>query len=272
MNAASKDRLGLLAARRCRASILIYVLWILVVISALAFQLASSSRVFSLNQSAMARQAKDQMQVESAIQFARFKIRSKQWENREYTLNLNNQKINVRIFNEAGYLSLYNLRSESLKKIFKTINIGSEAVEKLDNYLNDSGKTVKLNDYLELLPILEIDHATLVRLSSMVSILFDGEVNPFYSPIKVLMQLPHVDRFRVQQLAATQDPADKMRIRNELVEQLALSSGGLDGDLSVYYRVYISFAEKRFKAFLKYDRRKKQYLTVMMLDDEAEPA
>ena len=59
-------------------SVLLYVLWILVVISILAFKLTSSSRVVTLNHSAVSTQLKNQMQISSATQFAIFKIISNQ--------------------------------------------------------------------------------------------------------------------------------------------------------------------------------------------------
>jgi hypothetical protein len=74
-----------------RGSILIYVLWILVVISVLAFQLTSSSKATTLNQVAFGSQLKKRMQLNSAIQFAIFQIKADRWQNRSFAFDLNNQ-------------------------------------------------------------------------------------------------------------------------------------------------------------------------------------
>lgn len=258
------------SAKYSRASVLIYVLWILVVISALAFQLATSSKVMSLDQSAAGRQLKDDMQLQSAIQFARFKIASNQWDNGEYELNLNNQDLKIHIFNESGYISLYNLRSESLKNVFKSLNISHENVTKLENKLDNNGKVTKLNDYLELLQNSIVDRRTLDRLVSLVSILSDGEVNPFYAPVEVLMKIPGVDQYRVRKMAETSDREEAMHLRNEIAEQLSSRSAESQGDLSPYYRVLVTFSKKSYWAFLKYDRRDKNYKTVLTFNAHAE--
>ena len=120
-------------------SVLLYVLWILVVISILAFKLTSSSRVVTLNHSAVSTQLKNQMQISSATQFAIFKIISNQWKYKKYELNLNKQDISIQIYNEIGFISFYELRNRSLKNVFNLVNIDQSTVEKLENVVKSGG-------------------------------------------------------------------------------------------------------------------------------------
>ena len=250
-----------------RGSILIYVLWILVVISVLAFQLSASTRATTLGKNAQVKQLKDSMQLASAIQFARFKIRARQWENNEYDLKLNDQVIKIKIFNESGFISLYELSNRSLKNALKSINLSQEAVDKIGNYLQKDGKQIKFNDYLELKQFSPSDTGFLKPLASTVSIFFDGEVNPYYSPPEVLMQLSRVDQFRVHKLMQSDDAEERRQLRNEIIEQLSAQGMEVSDDLSVYYRVYVSFGENSYKVFLKFDRRMNRYITVLVFND-----
>ena len=131
-------------------SVLIYVLWILVVISVLAFQLASASRVISVNRSAFANQLKKQMQIESAVQFAMFKIFSNQWKDKPYELHLNNQKINIRIFNEQGFVSIYTLSNKTLKNIFESIGLDEITVDELEKAIVSDERPQRFNSFAEL--------------------------------------------------------------------------------------------------------------------------
>ena len=252
-----------IAQQKSRASILIYVLWILVIISALAFQLASSARVMTVTQSASARNFKDKMQLESAIQFARFKIRSNEWNNNKYQLNLNNQLITIDIYNESGFISLYKLRSESLINTFKYAKLSQDVLLNLENKTTRESNNLFINDYLELLQLDGIDKAALNALVPVVSILHDGTTNPFYSPVNVLMLLPGVDQFRVRKLAETNDKEARISLRNEIISQLSNGGLALEEDLSSYYRAHIMFADKNYWVFLKYDRRQKKYKTIL---------
>ena len=94
--------------RLCKqqGSVLIYVLWILVIISTLAFKLGVASNVSAIKNTSLNNQLKRQMQVESAIQFAVFKLIENQWKDESFQLFLNDQLINIQILNESGFLSL----------------------------------------------------------------------------------------------------------------------------------------------------------------------
>lgn len=260
-----------------QGSVLIYVLWILVVISTLAFQLTSAARVNTLNQSAVASQLKQQMQLESAIQFGMFKIASGNWNNNKFQINLNNQDINIEIYNESGFNSLYELSNKSLNNLFNSINLDPEIVEKINKLRTNDKNYVKYNSFTELLNKADIDGGILAQLIPLVSIFQEDPVNPFQSPEQVLLLLPGVDQYRVNKLSETTDEEDRKQLRNEITDLLIAQGYDVSEDLSSYYRLYITLTDKTHTVFLKYDRRQKNYKVVLVnsirgLDDRFEAA
>ena len=256
MSTASK-----LFSEHSRGSILIYVLWILVIISVLAFQLTSASRVITLNQSAVSSQLKNQMQVDSAIQFAIFKIKSNQWENQKFQLNLNNQKIDVKIYNESGFISLYELSSKSLNNVFESVNIAQSVIENIEESVK-ADKQSKFNTFSELLQFEGIDSEVLEQLTPLISIFHEDTVNPQYSPEDVLMLLPGVDQYSVQKLLESTDEVEREQLRSRVIETLSTLDYAYSDDISSYYRVYVSLGDRLNRVFLKYNRRQKNYRVV----------
>jgi len=249
-------------------SVLIYVLWILVVISVLAFQLASASRVITVNRSAFANQLKKQMQIESAVQFAIFKIISNGWQDKPYELNLNNQKINIRIFNESGFVSIYTLENETLKNIFEFVSLDEETVEELVNAIEQNEKPQRFNSFSELRQFSGIDDEVLRQLIPLVSIYHEEAVNPVHSPVEVLMQVQRVDQLRAGKLQEATDEIEKAQLRKELVDSLFMQKSEFSDDLSIYYRVHINIDGFLHRTFLKYDRKKKKYVVVLIDSSE----
>ena len=249
-------------------SILIYVLWILVVISVLAFQLTSASKVSALNHSAFANKLKKQMQLDSAIQFAMFKIISNQWQDRIYELNLNNQSIGISIFNESGFVSLYELNSKTLQRIFQNIGLSEVAADELEKAILSEKHPQRFNSFYELRQFSGIDEEILKRLIPLVSIFHEDLVNPMYSPQEVLMQIERIDQYRVQKLMETTDRNEKNQIRNELVQALFSQEMELSEDLSIYYRAHVTIGGLLHRVFLKYNRQKRKYMVVMIDSNE----
>jgi len=249
-------------------SVLIYVLWILVVISVLAFQLATASRVTSANRSAFANQLKKQMQVESAVQFAMFKILSNQWKDKPYELHLNDEKINIRIFNELGFVSIYALGNEALKNIFEFVNLDESIVEELEEAIMPVAKVLRFNSFGELRQFSGINGEVIKQLIPLVSIYHEAPVNPRHSPVEVLMQLHRVDKFRVQKLKEVSDENEAVQLRNEIIETLYLQDSEFSEDLSAYYRVHIKIDKTLHRVFLKYNRQQKKYMVVLIDSSE----
>jgi hypothetical protein len=249
-------------------SILIYVLWILVVISVLAFQLASASRVLTVNQSAFANQLKKQMQIESAVQFAMFKIISNEWNNKPYELYLNNQKINIRIFNELGFVSIYALNNETLRNIFEFVSLDEITIEELEKAIVKDERPQRFNSFSELRRFSEINDEVIKQLIPLVSIYHEDPVNPRYSPVDVLTQFHRVDQFRVQELKETTDENEASQLRNEIIESLFVQENEFSDNLSAYFRVHIEIDGYLHRAFLKYNRQQKKYIVVMIDSSE----
>ncbi len=249
-------------------SILIYVLWILVVISVLAFQLASASKVITVSQSAFANQLKKQMQIDSAVQFAMFKIISKHWKDKLFELNLNNQEIKISIFNESGFVPIYEVGSETLKRIFEFISLDQATVEELEQAISQENKPQRFNSFSELRQFSGIDGEVLKQLIPLVSIYHEDPVNPAYSPVEVLMQFHRVDQFRVQKLMEATDQTEMAQLRNEIIESLFAREMVSSEDLSVYYRVHILLDGFLHRVFLKYNRLQKKYKVVLIDSSE----
>jgi type II secretory pathway component PulK len=194
----------------CKGSILIYVLWILVVISVLAFQLTSASRVTTLGQSAFSSQLKKQMQLDSAIQFSIFKILTNKWQHKVYDLSLNGQAISVKIFNEQGFFSIYEVGDKSLEKIFEFAEVDETTVESLKKEIVGDKAPLRFNSFYELQQFSALSDEMLEKLMPLISIYHESPVNPNYSPVEVLMQFSRVDQYRVQKLMESVDEVEKV--------------------------------------------------------------
>jgi len=249
-------------------AILIYVLWILVVISVLAFQLTSASRVITLNRSAVVNQLKIRMQLDSAIQFAIFQIQSNKWENKGFELNLNDQVILINIFNESGFISIYKMSSKSLKKILDITSIDKATIEdmQVEIFKND----LRFNSFAELRQFSDVNRQIIEQLIPLISIFHEGAVNPRYSPEDVLMLLPGIDQYRVQKLRETRDEADRNLIKGEIVELLTGQGFDTSEGLNAYFRVHVSLGNRLYRVFLKYIFKQKKYQTVLVVRQNSE--
>lgn len=245
-------------------SVLLYVLWILILISALAFQLSLETRASSLSQAAFSKQIRKQMQIDSAIQFAAFRIRTHGWQNREFSFELNGQQIKLSIFNEAGFVSLYATESPLLENIFKRVGLGRDDAVNLIKTIEDEELPRRFNSFSELMGFSGIDRELLHRLVPLVSILREDLINPMYSPPRVLMQFNRVDRYRVQQLAGTTDPVEINQLRTEIVESLRQQNNELSENDSEYFRVIIEIDGQLHRVFLKQRRRQAGFITVLV--------
>jgi hypothetical protein len=246
-------------------SILIYVLWILAVISVLAFQLTADSRTTSLNQSAFANQLKKQMQIESAIQFAMFKIASDLWQHRTYTFSLNDQQFAISIFNEAGFVSIYEVDNPTLANIFKSVELDDTSITELKSAVSDEDQPQRFNSFAELKQIPGFDDDVLARLKPMISVFHEDPVNPMLSPPQVLMKFHRVDQFRVRKLFQDLEQDEIEQLRTELVESLRQQNVELSDDLSAYYRVHIVIDGLLHRVFLKKPRQQARY-TVLLIE------
>ena len=247
---------------RLRGSILLYVLWMLVIISLLAFQLSSVSRALLINQVSETNLIKKNLQLYSATQFAKFKILSNDWKNLKFDLKINNQAIFIEIFNESGFFSLYNLSNQSLKNILNSINIEQSVVEKIN--FSDEG-SARFNDFYELTQYEGINEETLYELIPFVSIYHEEAINPALAPAEVLMRISGVDQYRVNKLMESNDEPEKDQLRREIVEILKSHNTEVSENSSEYYRVHISFGTELYRIFLKYNRRNKDFLVVNTL-------
>ncbi len=245
-------------------SILIYVLWILVVISALAFHLAATSRATTLNQSAFANQLKLQMQLNSAIQFSIYKIISNQWKDKDFELDLNNQHIDISVFNEAGYVSIYNLEDKTLKRIFESVNLEESTIEALDEAFTREENPLRFNSFVELQRFEGIDTEMVNLLAPLVSLLHEEAVNPMSAPVEVLMKIPGIDQFRVQKLKEAVDELEKSELRKELTNLLSRLDMTFSENPSAYFRVNISIDGVLNRVFVIYNRQQKKYKVVLV--------
>jgi type II secretory pathway component PulK len=249
---------------RCRGSILLYVLWILVVISVLAFKLSAASRVTTLNQSAFASHLKDQMQLQSAIQFAKFKITMNQWEHQSFNFDLNNQTVQVRIFNESGFVSIYQPGSDTLIGIFERAGVEPEVASMLGEVFASEEQYFRFNSYSELLQFEGINRAKVQRLIPLVSIFHEDLVNPRYSPAELLAQIHGVDNFRAQKLIEAVDDEEKDELRQVLSDSLFQRGTEVTDSHSIYYRVSILIDGQLHRVFLRVNGREESYQVVLV--------
>ena len=252
-----------------QGSILIYVLWILVVISVLAFQLTSSSKATTLNQVAFGSQLKKRMQINSAIQFAIFQIRADRWQNRSFAFDLNNQEIAVSIYNESGFVSIYETDNETLGNIFEYVQLEKNGIAELTESISDEDHPQRFNSFSELLQFTGLDSAVLHRLIPLVSIFHEDTVNPMLSPPQVLMRFHRVDQFRVQQLLETANEAEIEQLRSELVASLRLQDSELSGNVSGYFRLHVEIDGSLNRVFIKKLRRQENFQVVLIENDES---
>jgi hypothetical protein len=243
-------------------SILIHVLWILVIITALALNLGASGRASVLDYKVASRDIEEDLLRDSAQSFAEFKLLSGLSNVGEYNQKINQRQIEIKIFNENGFISIYELSGASLLNAFKVLNMGRESIEKLEKYLKKDEEIQKLNDEQELGWILGLSQPQLWLLMERVSIFHDGPVNPRHSPLEVLRVLSRVDQLRVAELAAEQEPEERLRIRQEIVDQLQRQELESGEDLSPYYRILIRTGRREYRIHVRYDRREKRYKTL----------
>ncbi len=245
-------------------SILIYVMWILVLISGLALQLTSASRVVTLNQSAGAKQLKTQMQIESAIQFAQYNIMIGSWQDRSFDFFLNEQKLSIEVINESGFISIYDLQDKDLKNAFNRVDLGPETVDALAAAFGEDEDQVRFNSFDELLRLDGIDVHHLARLVPVISIYHQDAINPQHSPAEVLMLLDGVDQYRVRKLMEAVDHEERWQLRNELVDIISRREDELSQDDSDYYRIRITLDGDRYRVILRADRRLKGFKTLLV--------
>ena len=249
-----------------RGSILLYVLWMLVVISILAFQLTMASKAMTLNQSAFAKQLKKQMQLASAIQFASYKIILDQWRDRTFSFRLNGEELVVSIFNEAGFVSVYGPQGDdaTLARILAFAKLDESTAEELEKAFGDGKMPQRLNTFDELRQFAGIDRAALSKLIPLISIYHEEPANPMQAPAEVLMRFYRVDQYRVQKLMETTDPSERTQLRREIVNSLVRQDTELSEDLSIYYRVHIEIDGALYRVFLQKDSRQMKYRVVLI--------
>jgi type II secretory pathway component PulK len=262
------------APGRKRGSILIYVLWILILITGLAFHVSSASRVTTLNQSAASRQLKNQMQIDSAIQFAVYQILAERWQNFKFELYLNQQKLVLEIFNESGFISLYQTSNRDLRNVFREIALPQQSVDELAAEINAEDKSLRFNSFDEIRRIDGIDSEMLARLSSLVTIYHEESVNPQLAPENVLMHMKGIDKYRVQQLLETEDAETRLRLRQELTQIVTRDEGEYSDNMIEYFRIRLALDDQHYRVVLKVDNRKSswQVLQVESIMLPARPA
>ncbi len=239
---------------------MLYVLWILVVISLLAFKFSSASRVVVLKQVSSVSQIKKKMQIDSVIQFASFKLLSDGWQDEDFELNLNGQSINVSIYGESGFLSFYDLSSESLKKIFETTKVSASSIEEMMSQV--SKNNLVFNDFMEIAQFDGVSIDDVKKIIPFVSIYHQNKVNPEFSPVEVLYILDGVDKYRVDKMMESTDKEEFRGLRKEVVDILRNGRSNVSNGVANYYRVHALFDDKLYRIFLKFDPRSPEIVVV----------
>ena len=247
-------------ARSQRGSILLYVLWILVVITLLAFKLSSASRVVMIKQVSQTAQIKKELQLKSATRFAIFKIIGGEWRNRKFELNLNNQQVSIEIFNESGFISLYDLSSQSLKNVLESSNMDSAVLDEISLQIEQN--KLRFNDFMELAQFEGISAQDVRQLIPLLSIYHQDGVNPNESPTEVLYMLQGIDTYRVNKLIESSDVGEKVTLRREIVEILTSSDQSFSESTNDYYRIHIGLDGRLYRVFLKQKTRSNDFLVV----------
>ncbi len=247
-------------------SILIYVLWILAVIAALAFRLSAVGHNDTLQQAAQTRHVKERMQLLSALRFAEYKIRRERWRGGKYSLKLNQQEIKIEIVNETGYIGIHDPGNPSLKKALKAVGLPPDLFRKNSASSEIMTNRLDINDIYEFLIFEGIDDEKLWRLTSFISIFNDGPVNPSEAPAEVLLLLSRVDQYRVRRLMEETDENERRKLREEIVSLLGTQDTDLSDELSAYYRVIVTLGHKQYRVFLHYDRADGRFKTLALMD------
>lgn len=251
---------GLRNVNRQSGSILLYVLWILLVIALLAFQMSSISRGMMLSQTSDTSHLKKKLQLNSAIQLASFSILSGNWKNVKIIRKINNSTLNIKIYNEAGFFSLYDLSNQSLIEILKSSDIPVEELERMIARGTDSYQ--RFNDFYELRQLETVSDEMIQNLIPFLSIYHENPINPNHAPPEVLMKISRIDQFRVGQLMETSDPIEARQIRNEIIDILNSQNVETSEDSSPYYRLKINIEAELYRVYLKLDNRNKKLIVV----------
>ncbi len=209
-------------------------------------------------------QIKKDLQLKSATQFAMFKIINGDWRNNKFELNLNDQRINIEIFSESGFVSLYDLSSQSLKNVLETSSIDTSNLDELNRQIREDN--LRFNDFMELTQFEGISAQDVRQLIPLVSIYHQEGVNPNESPTGVLFMLQGVDTFRVNKLIESTDSEEKAELRREIVEILRSGDQSYSETTNEYYRVHILLDNRLYRVFLKQKRRSDDFLVVNMIN------
>ncbi|MCP3852643.1 MAG: hypothetical protein GY694_20810 [Gammaproteobacteria bacterium] len=127
---------------------------------------------------------------------------------------------------------------------------------------------MRFNSFSELRQFANIDETVLGRLIPLVSIFHEEAVNPIQSPVEVLTQIQRVDQFRVGKLQESTDEIERIQLRNELVESLYLQESEFSDNLSSYFRIHVKLDSLLHRVFLKYNRKEKKYVVVLIDSNE----
>lgn len=250
--------------RLSQGSILVYVLWVLVIVSLLAWQLAASSRSMLLERQAASRDLEEQLQLMSARRFAEFKILSGRWITGEYRFKLNNEEIQLEIINESGFPGLLDMSNKSRNRLFERINLDSVALEKLENNVDESGRRIPISSEEQLSSLLELDDELTWRLMERISLLHEGGVNLEQAPVEVLEVQPGVDQYRLQLLRSAETDQERRHLRSEIVESLLARSEDFDEEMSPYYRLRVQLGDRAYRIVLRHDRDEDRFKVLSM--------
>ena len=257
------------SSRNCRGSILIYVLWMLALITGLAAQLATSSHTLALNQSAAAQQLKRRMQIESGIQYAQFHLQKGDWQDRRLELFLNDQLIRIEIYNESGFISIYDPDSPDLQSAFRRLGLEAEILAALRAMVDE--EQIRFNCFDELMRIDGIDSDRKFGLARLFSIYHEDAINPLQSPADVLMLVDGIDQYRVQALADAVDTAERSRLRGELLGIVSSRETQFSEDNSEYFRLRLWVDGDRYRVIVKSDSRESQFKTLLVELEQGDP-
>jgi type II secretory pathway component PulK len=250
----------------CNGSILLYVLWILTVISALAFHATNVSRASVIGKNSHIDQIKTQLQIQSAINLAASKIRSEAWQQEEFTLQLNGANVNISIFNESGFLSLYKTDNSSLKRRLHNSAVSDEAIQAMRRLFDEN---VRFNDLFELRQLSGFSDDMVHQLLPYVSIYHEEAINPMLSPAHVLRELDGVDRLRVSKLVDSSNKEDRARLRREISEILMARDGETSDGHSNYFRIQITLGAELHRVFVRRDPREQSFRVLATISARA---
>jgi len=237
-------------------------LWILVIVSVLAWQLASSSRVTVLDRKAASAAMERDLQLLSVQRFAEFRILSGDWKHEKYEFELNEEPITIKIINESGYISLSDLRNKSLKRVFQAVNLDPQLLEKLDKNEAEEENRITIVDPSQLARFLGLDEVQTWQLLERISLLHQGPVNLDEAPDSVLAVMYRVDQYRVEQLLQAENEEERNRLRSEIVDQLMNQGEETSEEMSAYYRVLAQIGDRQYRIQMRYDRDEDRFKVV----------